>query len=287
MDIKSLHYFEPYVAQSYLSANTKIFHMSEHSHGFLEMNYQVSGRSHYRVAGKDFFLTSGDLLILNSSLPHRKIHLAEQPGFLQGISIYCHGLGRNEDYSLGSILSGCPMLTKYLLEMEEGAIIRDASPIANLLSSMLEEYSEHAHSLYLNSLLIQLFFLVDKLLAGHRPPSSSDLLHKRYAEILKIHIRHQYRSFSRLKDIESFMGLNSTYLERIFHEATGSSIYQFLLETRLSEAARILTDTNIPVGQIDEMIGMNSRQTFYLQFKKRYGVSPSEYRKSFKKAKEL
>lgn len=109
-------------------------------------------------------------------------------------------------------------------------------------------------------------------------------MHKRYAEIVKIHIRHRYRDLSGLEDIESFMGLNSTYLERIFHEVTGSSIYQFMIETRLSAAAQILKDTDTPIGEIDQMIGMNSRQTFYLQFKKRYGVSPSEYRKSFRKA---
>lgn len=283
MKIDSFYHLEPYVVQSYLSTNTKIFDMSDHSHGFLELNFQVSGHSQYNVAGKDFFLSDGDLLILNSSLPHRKVYRSDQPGFLQGITVYFHDKGQNEDYTLGSILSGCPALSDYLSRIEGGTIISDAVPVANILSSMLDEYSGQANPMYLNALLIQLFFLIDKLLSGHRPPSPSELMHKRYAEILKIHIRHRYRDLAGLDDIETFMGLNSTYLERIFHEATGSSIYQFLIETRLAEAARILRDTDTPIGRIDEMIGMNSRQTFYLQFKKRYGVSPSQYRKSFSK----
>lgn len=281
MKLQHLYHMEPYILQSYLSTNTKIFDMSDHSHGFLELNYQVSGRSEYNVAGKSFFLTDGDLLILNSSLPHRKVYLSDQPGFLQGITVYFHDETQNRDYTLGSILGGCPALSAYLMEMEEGAVIRDAAPVANLLSAMLDEYTGNANLMYLKALLIQLLFLIDKLLSGHRPLSPSEHMHKRYAEILKIHIRHRYKDLSGLGDIEAFMGLNSTYLERIFHEATGSSIYQFIIETRLAAAARILRETDTPIGEIDQMIGMNSRQTFYLQFKKRYGVSPSEYRKSF------
>ena len=36
----------------------------------------------------------------------------------------------------------------------------------------------------------------------------------------------------------------------------------------------------IPVGGDRTMIGFANRQTFYLQFKKKYGMSPSAYRKS-------
>lgn len=282
MRLGHLHNMEPYVLQSYLSTNTKIFDMANHSHGFLELNYQVSGKSEYNVAGKSFFLADGDLLILNSSLPHRKVCLSDQPGFLQGLTVYFHEETRNKDYTLGSILRGCPALSGYLEDMDEGAVIHNAAPVANILSAMLDEYSGKANLMYLKALLIQLFFLIDKLLSGHRPLSPSEHMHKRYAEILKIHIRHRYRDLSGLEDIESFMGLNSTYLERIFHGATGSSIYQFMIETRLAAAAEVLRNTDIPIGEIDELIGMRSRQTFYLQFKKRYKVSPSQYRKSMR-----
>ena len=47
----------------------------------------------------------------------------------------------------------------------------------------------------------------------------------------------------------------------------------------MERAAYYLTSLNYPVGDIDELVGIHSRQNFYLLFKKKYGISPSQYRK--------
>ena len=72
-------------------------------------------------------------------------------------------------------------------------------------------------------------------------------------------------------------------MERIFKRETGSTIWQYVMECRMDAAKDLLENTPIPIGEIDPLIGMNSRQTFYIQFKRHYGVSPAEYRKLFRK----
>ena len=284
MNIKPLQSKELYVPHCYLSANTKAFDMRPHQHPFLEINYQVEGKSQYWIDGKDFFLTSGDLLILDSSFPHKKVYLENQSGFLLGMSLHLREIRSGSEFSLKEVLNHCPAFSRCLSDMDRGAVLTNATPLCDKFQDLLDEYSERANPFRLKVLMAEILFLIDQLISKRRPASSVEQLHKRYAELIQFHINRDYREISSLKDLEGYMGLNSTYLERIFHEVTGSSIWQYVISQRLKAAADYLSTTDIPVGEIDSLVGMNSRQTFYLQFKKRYGMSPSEYRKASRRS---
>jgi transcriptional regulator GlxA family with amidase domain len=56
------------------------------------------------------------------------------------------------------------------------------------------------------------------------------------------------------------------------------TIWSYLTEIRLKNSIQLLLHTDIPIGDIDEKIGINSRQNFYKLFKSKYNISPSEYR---------
>jgi transcriptional regulator GlxA family with amidase domain len=68
-------------------------------------------------------------------------------------------------------------------------------------------------------------------------------------------------------------------MERVFKQETGDSIWNYLNNIRMENAVYYLTQSNIPIGDIDELVGIHSRQNFYLLFKNKYQVSPSQYRK--------
>ena len=50
-------------------------------------------------------------------------------------------------------------------------------------------------------------------------------------------------------------------------------------ELLVKTVEQLLAQPGIPINEIDNMIGFANRQTFYLRFKRRYGMSPSEFRK--------
>lgn len=271
-----------FVSKCYLSGNAQAFDMPRlHRHGFLELNYQVDGIGQYVVADRRFHLISGDLFVLDSRLPHWKLSLTEQPGALIGFTIDLAENQEGRSPALSALMEGCPMLHEKLSGMNGGFIIHDASLILEKIQTMLDEYAETCNEIRLSAICTELFFIIDRLLSGIRPPSPTEQMQKRYADLIKLHIKDYYKSINSMKDIEARMGLNGTYLERVFRHVTGGSIWQYLIATKLNEAARILKETDTPIDDIDQIIGMNSRQSFYLQFKKRYGVSPSAYRKEY------
>lgn len=48
----------------------------------------------------------------------------------------------------------------------------------------------------------------------------------------------------------------------------------------MNEAARLLSDTKRPIAEISEQIGYSNQGKFAAVFKKQFGLSPLEYRRS-------
>ena len=61
-------------------------------------------------------------------------------------------------------------------------------------------------------------------------------------------------------------------------ESTGMNVSTFLAQTRMTEAARLLRQTDESVGAVAEKCGYPVESTFYRNFKKYYHVTPAEYK---------
>src|SRR5690606_1211514 len=63
-----------------------------------------------------------------------------------------------------------------------------------------------------------------------------------------------------------------------FKELVGESPARYLTGRRLEEAARLLDDSDIPQRALPAKVGYQSAVGFHLAFRKRFGVTPGEYR---------
>ncbi|MBQ8526080.1 MAG: helix-turn-helix domain-containing protein [Clostridia bacterium] len=74
------------------------------------------------------------------------------------------------------------------------------------------------------------------------------------------------------------MNYSKTYLSTLFRKYSGTSIMQYYHTLKISEAKRLLKQTDYPVSTISEMLKFNTPYYFSYAFKKQEGVAPSEYR---------
>jgi len=74
------------------------------------------------------------------------------------------------------------------------------------------------------------------------------------------------------------IGYSKFYLNRIFSERTGITIYKYLQSRRLTIAAEKLIKTNEPITEIAYEAGYDSQQAFSLAFKQLYVYPPKIYR---------
>ena len=57
----------------------------------------------------------------------------------------------------------------------------------------------------------------------------------------------------------------------------------YITEKRLKKVTAMMQVTNLPIDDIAVQSGFTSPISFYAIFKKRYGMTPTVYRKAFKK----
>uniref|UniRef100_UPI00403F2B71 helix-turn-helix domain-containing protein n=1 Tax=Massilia sp. METH4 TaxID=3123041 RepID=UPI00403F2B71 len=76
---------------------------------------------------------------------------------------------------------------------------------------------------------------------------------------------------------------------RHFLKATGMTLVDWLVNERLRQTRELLETTSIPVERISELTGFQTPLSLRQHFKKRFQVSPRDWRKTFgqKPATEL
>ncbi|WP_347114816.1 helix-turn-helix domain-containing protein [Leclercia sp. S52] len=71
-------------------------------------------------------------------------------------------------------------------------------------------------------------------------------------------------------------------LTRHFMKATGMSVASWITAERLRRSQLLLESSNLPIEAVAEQVGYLSAVTWRQQFKARFGVSPAEWRKTFR-----
>ena len=74
------------------------------------------------------------------------------------------------------------------------------------------------------------------------------------------------------------VGTNQQRLTRIFREQVGMSAYDYLQQLRLERGRGLLQDTDVQVQLIAERIGYRNPGDFTRAFRRRFGITPREYR---------
>lgn len=74
------------------------------------------------------------------------------------------------------------------------------------------------------------------------------------------------------------LGYSESYFSRKFHQETGFTVKEYLLEQKIEKAKTLLKTTNMNVIGISEALGFCSPSYFGKLFKKSTGLSPGDYR---------
>ncbi|MBO0458172.1 response regulator [Enterococcus hulanensis] len=83
-----------------------------------------------------------------------------------------------------------------------------------------------------------------------------------------------------LGDVANHVNLSSSHFSTIFSQSLGKTFVEYLTEQRLTEAKRLLKETDWKLSAIAAEIGYNDPNYFSYIFKRKETISPKEYRKS-------
>lgn len=82
-----------------------------------------------------------------------------------------------------------------------------------------------------------------------------------------------------LQTISDAMGLTAPYFSQLFSRETGQGVSTYITGLRMEFAGRLLASSDLKVDDIAAQAGFSSASYFNLVFKKKFGMTPTQYRK--------
>jgi AraC-like DNA-binding protein len=249
-------------------------------HSFYEIHYVYSGHSNIRFEGQAVEMGEGDLCVI-------------APEAMHTVSVYDDSIILNAKVrkstfksAFPALLSGRNMLadfflaTIYLGEYDDYLFFNniDASRVRPLFAELyIEHYNKKTYYRQLmNQLLTMIFFrlLRDSGDAHEYGHSAKD---HRMVSILD-YIRENYTDVT-LSRLASDFHFAEQYLSRYIREQSGMTYTDIVRSVKLEKALEMLETTSMTISSISGSVGYSSPENFMRQFKNRYGLSPTSYRK--------
>ena len=88
-----------------------------------------------------------------------------------------------------------------------------------------------------------------------------------------------------VNDLACAASLSPSHFSRVFREETGLTPVEYIMQTRLDCAKRMLRGNEKNLSEIALECGFNSSSYFYQCFTRAFGMAPSDYRKNLQIAK--
>lgn len=135
--------------------------------------------------------------------------------------------------------------------------------------------------MFVEAKIIQLLLLQLEQLCCNNCPikcqlKNSDTL-KMY-QIRNIILSNLTKPFS-LKELANQVGTNECTLKKGFKTIFGTTVFGFLNDVKMEKAQNLLTEQELTITQVAELVGYKNATHFTSAFKKKYGVLPSVLKK--------
>lgn len=250
-----------------------------HWHTELEFVYVESGTVTFWIGEKQFILSEGNGVFINSKILHRfySPDAAIIPNFL--CMPYFIAAENSLIYSkyIRPILSSSLSFQIFSREISWQAdmleTIRKIIDVQNC-----DSVCELATSAFIQELWLKLYEHADFSCTN----THTDALASSQArlQLMMQYIHQNYQRSISLDDIAAHAGLSKSTILNLFRKYLHTTPINYLINYRLNEAAILLSKTEKKIITISNETGFNNVDYFCRLFKKHYHVTPTEYRRS-------
>ena len=239
-----------------------------HRHDYHELFWTKAGRGHHLIDGERVPVRANAVTIVGRG----QVHVFERVSGLEG-AVVRFG---DELLHTGSSTRVNP---GWLLVRRDSRMIAVPEPgaidalVAALEAESVRAPDPRADEVARHLVMTLLLWLERWHDAGHDDADTALL--RRFATVLE-------RDFARHHEAGHYadaLAVPQPVLTRALRSVTGSGLKELVGDRVLLEGARLLRFTDLDVGEIAFRIGFGDRLYFSRAFKRRYGVSPTAYRR--------
>lgn len=145
----------------------------------------------------------------------------------------------------------------------------------DLIAQMEQQDTQNPFSHVCSSALLKLLLgRVAQIFSSGAHPSVNPLV-----EQVKAYILANFAQRLTNGSIAAEFGYHPYYLGSLFQKCTGTTLHDFLTQTRLQHAMRLLTDGRLSISEVAFLCGYSGAAYFSEIFLANTGLTPSDYRK--------
>ena len=230
-----------------------------HIHEFFEIEFVISGEGVCVVDGVEYNFKAGSIFVLSPINTH-EIKSADAEIFNVMFSF-----GEESGEFLPSTIynNRCPLIESSGEDMEF---------IYQLLRELVASYENDISGSRL--LLSCLFKKLQRMGRGESFEPDG------YVGRALLIISEGFKGGIALGDVARRLGLTPAYFSSIFKQQTGICFSEYLDNLRFSYAKNLLLFTDMPILQVAQKSGFEDYTNFSRRFKKQFGMTPSDFRRT-------
>lgn len=250
-----------------------------HWHEEFEITLVRSGSCTYQIDLTPFPIRKGDFLLLPPGMLHGT---GERPGpdFITDSFVF------RLDMLMSQIPDSCT--TQFLTPLSDGRLrfpvhLSGDSEAAQLLLQPFEQicriFTEKpsGYELEIKAVLFHLFFLLRMHVPfQHQPQKHAEITDKLKTVLQFIH--ENYQQTVTIRELADLCHFSEYHFMRFFKRHMNMTCIEYLNQYRLEVAAGQLAQTSLPVTSIALECGFNNISYFNRVFRKKFGITPKEYR---------
>ena len=156
-------------------------------------------------------------------------------------------------------------------------ITEEIADLFSVISLALERTNGSEVSIIINSILSLILFLSDRVIdrTEYSAIAGTD---ERVARAKRFIEDNTMRNVS-VGEVASFVCLSTKQLGRLFREAEGMTVSEFIARHRCKRAKVLLEENELSLSQIAEALAFPNEYNFNRYFKRTEGITPGVYRK--------
>lgn len=248
------------------------FKMNPHIRSEYLIHYVTQGEGTFTCGGQTYAIRPNDIFII---YPSQVASYKTNPELPLHFSWFAFASEKAEQ-----LLS--------LLGFSEDVLVQKLHP-----QYSIEEYIHHLVTLlnspkYHNEFEIQsiIYSIMSNLEQSY---SLSDNYRKNDHTVMSVHVK-KAKSYIKcnyiypitVAEVARHVGLERSYLSKIFHQCTGTTLQKYLLNVRIERSRFLLAHTDYTVKEISFSVGITDEYYFSRMFRQVTGMPPSQYRLNVK-----
>jgi AraC-like DNA-binding protein/quercetin dioxygenase-like cupin family protein len=234
--------------------------LKSHYHDYFELYYLENGKRYHMIDDKIYCIQSGEFIIFppysmhhsygDNDVPFKRLVLYFTPDCLQ-VKELLRNLSSSSKVYKSQNNYDIHFILKQILKEQEDALL----------------YSNEAIQSLLNQLLIKIVRHVGELAEPEKQNRITEIIY---------YLHQHYTENITLENLAATFYISPYYLCREFKRYTNTTIIQYINNIRISQAQRMLLETNKNITDISKSVGFSNITHFGRVFKAITGMSPSK-----------